>query len=352
MSREKKIRKALFIKTKNIGDSIILTGAISALPATFKYVDVICLPDSKDIFEMNPRVRHVLVIPRDLSGFKKLLSYFRIYKKIYKEHYDFLAQFSTDWRGALCAIFLNVRLSVSRKNSRRGFFWEKSFDLIAPQTSQESPIIEQDVDLLRVANLYKKSVAPSYHLDIETSRLNQIKLWLRSHHIHLKNKLVIIHAASRWKFKEIPISSWVEVIDDLKSQQIDVVLSGSELDEKKNYEILRQCKLKPVLTNHFSLKDTTALFKLADLVLTIDSMSTHLASAVKTPVISIFGPTNERNWGPWKGKYKVIGMSASDSEIFSCRPCGRAGCEGTKVSQCLVQLDPKVITKNARALLN
>ena len=102
---------------------------------------------------MNPRVRHVFVVPRDLSGFKKLLSYFRIFKKLHKEHYDFLAQFSSDWRGALCARFLNVRLSVARKNSRRGFFWEKSFDFIAPQITQESPIVEQDVDLLRAVNL-------------------------------------------------------------------------------------------------------------------------------------------------------------------------------------------------------
>jgi heptosyltransferase-3 len=105
------------------------------------------------------------------------------------------------------------------------------------------------------------------------------------------------------------------------------------------------------LAQNFSLEDTAALYKSADLILTIDSMSTHLASAVKTPVISIFGPTNEKNWGPWKGKYRVIGLSAEDAEMFACRPCGMDGCEGSKISQCLVQMDPQKIVREAIAML-
>jgi heptosyltransferase-3 len=111
------------------------------------------------------------------------------------------------------------------------------------------------------------------------------------------------------------------------------------------------CQSKPVLTKDFSLLDTAALYQRSNLVLTIDSMSTHLASAVKTPVVSIFGPTNEKNWGPWKGKYKVIGLSVKDAEMFACRPCGQDGCEGTKISQCLVQLDPKMVMNQALLML-
>ena len=114
----------------------------------------------------------------------------------------------------------------------------------------------------------------------------------------------------------------------------------------------KDTQLKPLLTQNFTLQDTATLYALADLVITIDSMSTHLASAVKTPVISIFGPTNEKNWGPWKGKYKVIGLSKEDAEMFACRPCGLDGCEGSKVSQCLVQMDPQKVVDQALDMLN
>jgi heptosyltransferase-3 len=344
-------KQALFLKTKNIGDAIILTASIAALPLSYRFVDVVCLPHSEAIFRMNKRVRHVFVIPRDKKGLNKIFAYFNLFKRLFNERYDLLAHFSVDWRGALLARLLNVDISVSRQTDRRGSFWHQSFDFLAPALDHERPMAEQDVDLLRSANLYKKSFAPAYGLNISTPQKNKISGWLKKCDIHSKNNLVVIHASSRWKFKEIPVTSWAKIIDELKSQKINVVISGSKEDLKTNELIFDLCKSKPVLTKDFSLSDTAALYERADLILTIDSMSTHLASAVKTPVVSIFGPTNEKNWGPWKGKFKVIGLSIKDNEMFACRPCGQDGCEGTKISQCLVQLDPKMVMNQALLML-
>jgi heptosyltransferase-3 len=351
MLKDLKIKKALFLKTKNIGDAIILTASIAALPASYRFIDVVCLPHSEAIFKMNKRVRHVFVIPRDKKGFNKIYAYFNLFKRLFKERYDLLAHFSVDWRGAILARLLHVDISASRLTDRRGAFWHQSFDFLAPMLDHERPMAEQDVDLLRSANLYKKSVAPAYELNISSHQKNKVKAWLKKHDIHAKNKLVVIHASSRWKFKEIPVSTWATIIDELHSQKIDVVISGAHEDLKTNETIFDLCELKPLLPKNFSLIDTAALYERADIVLTIDSMSTHLASAVKTPVVSIFGPTNEKNWGPWKGKYKVIGLSFKDDEMFACRPCGQDGCEGTKISQCLVQLNPKMVMKQALLML-
>jgi heptosyltransferase-3 len=300
---------------------------------------------------MNKRVRHVFVIPRDKEGLTKISAYCNLFKRLFKERYDLLAHFSVDWRGAILARLLHVDISVSRQTERRGAFWHQSFDFLAPTLDIERPMAEQDVDLLRSVNLYKKSVAPAYELKISSLQKNKVNTWLKKHDIRAKNKLAVIHASSRWKFKEIPVSTWATIIDELHSQQIDIVISGSHDDHKTNEMIFDLCESKPLLTKDFSLIDTAALYERADLVLTIDSMSTHLASAVKTPVISIFGPTNEKIWGPWRGKYKVIGLTSLDAEMFACRPCGQEGCEGSRISQCLVQLDPKVVTNQALLMI-
>jgi len=298
---------------------------------------------------MNPRVRDVFVIPRHLKGLQKCSSYYRIFKKLISNHYDFLAQFSVDWRGALLARLLNVDLSVAREASRRGSFWHQSFDLIAP-FKDNRPIAEQDVDLLRVAKLYKEKEAPSYQLSSPKKNQLKVKQWLQAQHIS-KNKLIVIHASSRWKFKEIPIETWANIIEGLKSKKINVVLDGSKEDQQTNQAIAHLCLLKPNIANNFSIEDTTALYEMADLVVTIDSMSTHLASATQTPVISIFGPTNDLNWRPWKVKYQVITLSKADDPMLACRPCGMYGCEGNKVSQCLVQMKPEMILKSIETTL-
>ncbi|CAM8362580.1 glycosyltransferase family 9 protein [Candidatus Methylopumilus universalis] len=342
----------MFLKTKNIGDSIILTSAISALPKDYQYIDIVCLPESEPIFKMHPRVRNVFVIPRHLKSFSKVMAYIKFYQEITSYSYDLLAHFSNDWRGALLQRIFPAKLSVARKTHRRGQFWHQSFDILTESLDDVRPIAEQDVDLLRAVGLYGNVKAPSYLIKSSINQKLKIKNWLSKHSVVSNKKLVVIHAPSRWKFKELPIATWANVIDTLKDKKFEIVLCGSKEDLLTNQAIYALCKMKPILTNNFSLEDTAALYSLAHLVLTIDSMSTHLASATQTPVISIFGPSNEKNWGPWGGKHRVIALTSKDAPTFACRPCGQDGCEGSKISQCLVQMNPSMIIHEALKILH
>ena len=341
----------MFLKTKNIWDSIILTSAISALPKDYQYIDIVCLPESEPIFKMHPRVRHVFVIPRHLKSFSKVMAYIKFYQEITSYSYDLLAHFSNDWRGALLQRIFPAKLSVARKTHRRGQFWHQSFDLLAESLDDLRPIVEQDVDLLRAVKLFNSKKAPPYLVRPSSKQRAKIKSWLSQKSISANKKLVVIHAPSRWKFKELPIATWARVINVLKENKFEVVLCGSKEDLLTNQAIFASCTIKPVVTNNFSLSDTAALYSLAHLVLTIDSMSTHLASATQTPVISIFGPSNERNWGPWGGKHRVIALTTENSPTFACRPCGKDGCEGSKISQCLIQMEPDLIINEALKML-
>ena len=328
-----------------------MTSAISALPKSYRYVDIVCLPESEAIFKMHPRVRHVFVIPRHLNGLTKIVAYLSFYKKILSNTYDLLAHFSNDWRGALIQRLSPAKLSVGRKTHRRGQFWHESFDVLTESLDDVRPIVEQDIDLLRAANLFTSKKAPPYLVKPSLKQVTKIKTWRSRHAISSKKKLVVIHAPSRWKFKELPIATWVKVIDALKEKNFEVVLCGSKDDFLTNQKIYVSCMRKPVITENFSLSDTASLYSLAHLVLTIDSMSTHLASATKTPVISIFGPSNEKNWGPWGGKHRVIALTSQDAPVFECRPCGRDGCDGSKISQCLIQMEPERIINEAMKML-
>ena len=135
---------------------------------------MICFPESEPIFQMNKRVRHIFVIPRDKKGIKKIVAYLDLFKQLFREHYDLLAHFSNDWRGAMLSRFLRPDISVSRQAPRRGSFWHHSFHFLAPVLDHERPMAEQDVDLLRATNLYKKTVAPAYELDITLKQKNKL----------------------------------------------------------------------------------------------------------------------------------------------------------------------------------
>jgi heptosyltransferase-3 len=343
---KKKSKKALFLKTKHIGDSIILSSSIYALSEEYESIDIVCFSESEDIFKMIPRVKNIFTIPRGDRGFKKLYKYFLIFKMLFNNRYDLIVQFSDDWRGALISRFLDVRLSVTRKSSRRGHIWHKSFRFVANVANERRPAAEQDVDLLRKIQLYDGSLAPRLNLTIKNEAMYFVEHWLVKNRINLSKPVIIIHAFSRWKFKEIPIQQWIKLIDSNQLKRYQVILSGSIKDYRSNLEIGRAVKKRVAVVENFSLLYTAALFSKASLVLSIDSMATHMASALNIPLISVFGPTDESVWGAQHPESKVFFLSKNDDAAYGCRPCGLDGCGGSKISMCLDNFDINKILKD------
>ncbi len=342
-------KTALFLKTKHLGDSIILTSAIAALPQDF-VVDVLCFKESAAIFAMNSRVRHVLVVPRHLTGFARWREYWRLLTIMRKQQYDVLAQFSDDWRGAFLARLLKAKVSVARQSKKRPQFWSNSFQHIAKLTPTSRPAAEQDVDLLRKIGFYQQPFAPAYQLAVAGADKLAIDGWLKSIVVEHK-KLIVIHAAARWKFKGLPHATWAALIDNLQGRGYTVVLSGGASDLAFNRALIELCQTSPTLTQNFDLGKTAALLQYADLLVSIDSMAMHMASALQTPVVALFGPTDEKIWAPWQVSHRVVALGAGDSPSFACRPCGLDGCAGSKVSQCLVAIIPAQILVAIDALL-
>jgi heptosyltransferase-3 len=85
------------------------------------------------------------------------------------------------------------------------------------------------------------------------------------------------------------------------------------------------------------LKELGALIAKARFFFGADSAPMHLAAAVNTPAVALFGPSGAFNWGPWGEGHLVI------QKDMDCVPCGRDGCEGTKISRCLVELSPEEV---------
>ena len=334
-------KAALFLKTKHLGDSVILTSAIAALPPDF-VVDVLCFRESAAIFAMNSRVRHVLVVPRHLAGFARWREYWRLLTIMRNQQYDVLAQFSDDWRGAFLARILSAKISVARQSKKRPQFWSNSFQHIAKLTPTSRPAAEQDVDLLRKIGLYNEPFAPVYQLQVADVDKLAVDSWLKSIIVENK-KLIVVHAAARWKFKGLPHTTWAALIDALHQRGYAVVLSGGASDFAFNQALIGLCQTAPTLTHDFDLGKTAALLQHADLLVSIDSMAVHMASALQTPVVALFGPTDEKIWAPWQVPYRLVALDANDSPSFACRPCGLDGCAGSKVSQCLVAITPAQI---------
>ena len=100
------------------------------------------------------------------------------------------------------------------------------------------------------------------------------------------------------------------------------------------------------LTGMLSLPELAALTGCARAFAGVDSAPMHIAAAMGTPALALFGPSSELAWGPWRVAQRVV-----VSTHHSCRPCGLDGCGGGKISECLTTLPVERVHAALQSLL-
>ena len=158
---------------------------------------------------------------------------------------------------------------------------------------------------------------------------------------------VHIHPASRWSFKCWTAERNAALIDRLAVAHRVVVTAAPERDEMSLIEkILSKTQAKTVnLAGRLSIKELGALTGRARLFVGVDSMPMHLAAAMRTPALALFGPSGEHEWRPWRVAHRVV------TSRHPCRPCGNDGCGGGKISECLTTLEVDEVYAAAQDLL-
>ena len=88
-----------------------------------------------------------------------------------------------------------------------------------------------------------------------------------------------------------------------------------------------------IALGYVGLKELAALVSKAKMFIGMDSVPMHMASAMRTPTVAMFGPSGEIEWGPWRTTHRIV------TSTHSCRPCGINGCGGSNRSECLETIE-------------
>src|SRR5439155_15986623 len=172
--------------------------------------------------------------------------------------------------------------------------------------------------------------------DAATLRVNA----LLAQHALEPRRFIHIHPGSRWLFKCWPAESHAALIERLAGDGWRIVVTGApDARERQLVDALvaalsESARARLVdLSGQLDLRELAALTASARAFIGVDSAPMHIAAAMQTPVVALFGPSGEFEWGPWKVPHRVVA-----SGEHPCRPCGNDGCGGGMVSECLTRL--------------
>jgi heptosyltransferase-3 len=347
-------KKILVIKFRNIGDVLLTSPLISTLKrgGPDRKIYAVVKAGTEAILEGHQDLEKIYVLPQKNKDENRMHFFIRNLvwlRMLRKEKFDLAINTTEGDRGILLSFMIGAKERWCELQNNQERIWKKALltKTLSPPTEKMHTVHRN----LRLATTLAEE--KNYAVTLRISARDRTRVTdLLSGKGYKKNKpLVHLHPTSRWFFKCLPSQTIAKLIDYLAHDDYQVALTcapdSKEVEQLQ--EITSRCASKPInLGGLLTLKQTAALSEQANLFFGVDSAPMHMAAAVGTPVVSVFGPSGAFNWGPWPNAWDSEhnpyparnGLQKNNSHIvvqknWACIPCGKDGCEGTKKSACL-----------------
>ncbi|MGE5252713.1 MAG: putative lipopolysaccharide heptosyltransferase III [Planctomycetaceae bacterium] len=337
--REKRVERILLIRLRNIGDVLLMVPTIRSFREAFPKVYLAALVNAgtEEMLSGNPLLDEILVFDPQWKALPlrhRVAREGKFLREVRRRKFDLTINMTEGDRGAFLCLASGSRWKVGLRDPH-GLWWKRwVYDHWVRIPDWKAHTVEQMLETPRSLGLNPRDKRVEIFYPLEDRKI--VDTLLEKEGVGAADPVVHIHPTSRWLFKCWRDEGMAAVIDALQeSGRARVVLTGGkeEKELKRIGRILKFCRTQPVnLAGKITLKQLAALSQRSRLFLGVDTAPMHIAAAAGTPVIALFGPSGEFNWGPWGSGHVVI------KRDWDCRPCGEDGCQGSKRSRCLEEI--------------
>ncbi len=301
---------SLVVQTSFIGDTVLTTPLLAQL-ARRGPVDVVVTPQSAALLAGHPAVR-ALVVYDKRGADRGVRGLWRVARQLRAAQYEtaFLAQGS--WRSAALALLAGIGERVGFASSAGRLLYTKRVPyrddlhhaarlLLLARPNGREPSTDE----------LRPMLAPGA---AEQAAVNALLGECRPD----DRRMIALAPGSVWGTKRWP---YYPELAAMLAEEFRVVVIGSETDVDLARSIQQQHPGAIDATGRLSLLESAELIRRCAALVTNDSAPLHLASAVNTPSLAIFGPTvPDFGFGPLATRADVAGVDA-----LPCRPCDRHG---------------------------
>lgn len=309
----KLIQRVLIIKLRHHGDTLLITPVINTLKANFPNaeVDVLINKETMPMIENFSAIHRIFVLDKAWKKEGKVarLRYeWQLLANLRNRQYDVVINLADQWNSAIITRLTGAKIRIGYDiYKRQSPFWKKCFTYLIPLGSVDTQhIVEQNLALLQPLQLPQMDTQVSMTYSHQDKHIVTEKLKVHK----VLGRYIVIQPTSRWFFKCWDESKWTELIDALQQDGHQIVLtSGPDLREKEMVEtIIEGCTSNRVvsLSGQLSLPQLAALIDNARLFIGVDSVPMHMAAALKTPLVALFGPSKLFHWSPWEHIGEVL----------------------------------------------
>ncbi len=322
-----------------IGDLVMLSPSLRALKDAYPRCKLTLLaqPFAREIFKVGLVDDFILYDKRGMD--RGVRGFMKVVKQIRRNRFDCAFLFHKSYGSALLAMLARIPIRVGYKSELRQGLLTHAVDL---STNQEH-IVYENLRLLKEFGIPSSTVKLEVFPDFSFSE-HLFSQFLPSLLNGRDTPMIIICPHGGWKSKSWPISHINRFVDLFPVHSVTFVLVGAPGEEEYASHIYSVNNNLINLVGKTTLRELFCLIKRADLVLSPDTSVIHIAQALSTPVIALFGPTPPERCGPIPGANATVVTGEIKCQSLFMKECKKKPC-------CMETILPEAVKEIADAYL-
>lgn len=293
-------KKILVVRTDRIGDVVLSTPALTALRENYpqSHIAVMVSPYTREIVEGNPYIDEVIVYDKDKLD-KGLFGFWSFVRKLKRKSFDLAVILHTKKRTNLIAYLAGIPRRIGYQDKKFGFLLTDKIEDTRPLGLKHE--VDYCLDVLEKIGI--RATDKATYVAIKKEDLAWADKILESCGISKNDKVVCLHPGASCVSKRWLTVRFIELAKKLvKAHSAKIIIVASAKDTAIAEKIAKNIEGSINLSGKTTLSKLAAVLKRSALFISNDSGPVHIASAVGTPVISIFGRNQAGlspiRWGP------------------------------------------------------
>jgi heptosyltransferase-1 len=372
--RSAEFSRILLIKPSALGDVVHTLPVLVKLRARYPraQIDWLITPENAEVVRYHPALSNVVLFARrDFSKrgrrWRAFVSFFDLLKQIRSAKYELIIDMHGQVRSAFFALISGARVRIGfDRPIKRGLTVSAEHDLKNIPShgwrgaregswiayTHRIPISTLDVHAidryLWVAPLLGlDDNPPDLTIHLSPQATNKVNRLLEEHGVPASKPLVVLVPGTIWETKHWTIEGFAGVARQFLQDGFAVALAGTTRDQQRCRQIAAAAPGTCDLSGKTTPADLAALIRRAEVAVTNDSGSMHVAASLGKPMVSVFGPTNPVHIGPYERPESVVRVD------LPCSPCNYR-----RLSQCpfdhacMKQVTSAMVVERVRKILS
>ena len=304
------LKKILVFSFSFIGDAVLSTSVIQPLRRHFPdaHISFLVGPQAVGLLATDPNIDATLVYDNrgEHAGWKGRL---RLIKTLRLDKFD---------------LVVNLRDSLTAR-----CIGAEHWGMVRGESNRHA--VTRYLEVLQKRGVDTTGAHP--HLQLTEDEQTLARCFLTEAGITAERLLIGIHPGGNWVYKLWDVEKYALVANALCKEQKAVILLFAGPNERAlQTQVSEMMDIPPILVTTENLRHLAALISACNVYIGNDTGPMHIAAAVDTPVVALFGSTNHIRSGPY-GDKRIVVQSGIDLGCNPCHPgrhpggCGAGSCE-------------------------